>query len=174
MEYGSGTLWCQAWWLRFVPDSHTGCVWSLLGALSATGHCLHPLCPSLCRNLLLGQRRQWGIRDDDEETQRAGHRADFVYTAFAGLALQTHWSFTRKFFERLPFVTSSHWEGSRWETVTTWASLGLLEDRALALALLLVRSKGRPREELGVWSRAVRYLGNEVLPNWIRKFHQVA
>lgn len=58
--------------------------------------------------------------------------------------------------------------------MTTWASLGLLEDRALALALLLVRSKGRPREELGVWSRAARYLGNEVLPNWIRKFHQVA
>ena len=53
-------------------------------------------------------------------------------------------------------------------------SLGLLEDRALALALLLVRSKGGPGEELGVWSRAARYLGNEVLPNWIRKFHQVA
>ena len=96
-------------------------------------------------------------------------------TAFVGLALQTHWSFTRKFFELLPFVISSPWEGSRWETMTTWASLGAPGGQGISTGPSTGEGQGGSLEKnLGVWSRATCYLGNEVLPNWIRKFHQVA
>lgn len=136
---GTGTEVCPL-------DSHTGCVWSPLGALPQD---THPLCPLRCAEICSWARRGDKVSVTIMNTQRAEHRADFVVHSLcrpcSANSLKLYQEVLWSFFH----LSSLPLRRVLWETLTTWAP-GAPGGQGISTGpLLLVRSKGKPGEELG-------------------------